>query len=28
MLWIEQLIGTYFNGLDVLYHRAKFGEIE
>jgi len=22
------MIGSYFSGLDVLYHRAKFGEIE
>ena len=28
MHWIEKMIGIFFNGLNVLYYRAKFGEIE
>ena len=26
MRWIEKTNGSFFDGLDELYHRAKFGE--
>ena len=26
MRWIKKMIGTFYHGLDELYHHAKFGE--